>query len=181
MYDTITRRHIMSQAIKKSMVAVLAFVTEQGRMSKENLAKFTEEFCVAKGTTASTGPRELTILKDEEGNMIGRKCSCSGLWYDESYFSKGTTCTKLVDAAKSKLYNEGKKMEKDAQALLEEAKDLTDIMEKVAKYEEFDAALLAAKEYRIQPVAVTDEMRAGGFNSIGELAEAMGVEIQPEA
>ena len=170
----------MSLEIKKTMVDALAFVTENGRMSKENLALFTEQFCIAKsGATTSTGPREVTILKDANGEQLGRKCTVTGLWFDNSYFSKGTTCVKDADAAKGKLYNESKKMEKDAQSLLDEAKDITDVMEKVAKYEEFDAKLAEAKAYRLTPVTVTDEMKSGGVATIEELAESMGVEVNP--
>ncbi len=166
----------MSVAIKKTMEGPLAFIQEHGNLSKANLERFITEFCAIK-TGAPTGPREVTILKDVDGNMLGRKCSVTGLWYDESYFSKGTTVTKLADAAKGKLYNESKKMEKDAQVLLDEAKDLTDITEKVAKYEEYDAKLAEAKAYRLQPVEITEEMRSGGFESIEALAEDMGVEV----
>ena len=171
----------MSQAIKKTMVEVLAFVTENGRMSKENLQLFTENFCIAKSGSVSTGPREITILKNIDGEQLGRKCTVTGLWFDNSYFSKGTTCVKDADAAKGKLYNESKKMEKDAQSLLDEAKDITDVMEKVAKYEEYDAKLAEAKVFRLQPVEVTAEMTSGGVETIEELAESMGVEVNPVA
>ena len=171
----------MSQAIKKTMVEALAFVTENGRMSKENLQLFTDNFCVAKSGTVSTGPREVTILKDIDGEQLGRKCTVTGLWFDNSYFSKGTTCVKDADAAKGKLYNESKKMEKDAQSLLDEAKDITDVMEKVAKYEEYDAKLAEAKAFRLQPVEVTSDMTSGGVETIEDLAEFMGVEVNPVA
>lgn len=166
--------------IKKTMVGALAFVKKNGNMSKDNLETFINDFCVPKsGTAASTGPREVTILKDIEGEQLGRKCTVTGLWFDNSYFSKGTTCVKDADTAKGKLYNESKKMEKDAQALLDEAKDITDIEEKVAKYEEYDAKLAEAKAYRLQPVVVTDAMKQGGFETIEDLAKDMDVEVNP--
>lgn len=165
-------------AIKKTMVDALAFVEEHGNMSKENLNTFIKEFCEAK-SGASTGPREVTILKDEDGNMLGRKCTVTGLWFPADAFSKNTTCVKLADAAKGKLYGESKKMEKEAQKILDEARELTDIDEKVAAYEEYDKKLQEAKEYRLQPVEVTDEMKEGGFNSIEDLAEDLGVEVNP--
>ena len=171
----------MAQTIKKTMVEALAFVTEHGNMSKENLALFTNEYCVAKsGTTGSNGPREVTILKDIDGEQIGRKCTVTNLWFDNSYFSKGTTCVKSADTAKGRLYNESKKMEKDAQVLLDEAKDLTDIEDKVAKYEEYDAKLSEAKAHRLQPIDVTEEMTSGGFETIEDLASDMGVEVNPQ-
>jgi hypothetical protein len=167
--------------IKKTMVAVLAFVTENGNMSKDNLAKFTNEFCVSKSSNESTGPREITILKDNAGNMLGRKCTITGLWFEAERFSKGTTCVKEADAARVKQYNESKKMEKEALSILDEAKEITDVMEKVAKYEEYDTKLAEAKVFRTQPIAVTDVMTEGGFATIEELATAMGVELPTES
>ena len=167
-------------AIKKTMVDALAFVTEHGNMSQDNLALFTNNFCEAKGS-ASTGPREVTILKDIDGNQLGRKCTVTGLWFPNEAFSKNTTCVKLADAEKGKLYNESKKMEKEAQALLDEARDITDVAEKVAKYEEYDQNLAEAKAYRVQPVEVTDEMKEDGFETIEALAEDLGVEVNPTA
>ena len=169
----------MSDTIKKTMVDALAFVTEHGRMSADNLAKFTTEFCVAKSAPASTGPREITILKDIDGNQLGRKCTVTGLWFENDAFSKNTTCVKPADAAKGKLYNASKVMEKDAQDLLAEAKNITDVGKKVAKYEEYDAKLSEAKAYRLQPVEVTEEMKVGGVESIEELAANLVVEVNP--
>ena len=166
--------------IKKTMIEVLAFVTAHGNMSKENLDTFTNDFCIPKtGSTTSNGPREITILKDIDGEQLGRKCSVTGVWFDNSFFSKGTTCIKEADAAKGKLYTASKVMEKDAQVLLAEAKDITDIEEKVAKYEEYDAKLAEAKAHRLQDVTV--EVPAGGFDTIEALAEDMGVEVNPVA
>ena len=148
-------------------------------MSKENLEKFTNEFCVAKSATTSNGPREVTILKDIDGNQLGRKCTVTEKWFANDAFSKGTTCVKLADAERAKLYTESKKMERDAQKLLDEAKEITDVEEKVAKYEEYDKALADAKAFRTTPVTITDEMLVGGFDTIEDLAASMGVEVNP--
>lgn len=165
-------------AIKKTMVDALAFVQEHGNMSQDNLALFIKKFCEAK-SGQSTGPREVTILKDIDGNQLGRKCTVTDLWFPNGAFSKNTTCIKLADSEKGKLYNESKKMEKDAQALLEEARDITDVADKVAKYEEYDQKLAEAKAYRLQPIEVTDEMKEGGFDTIEDLANDLGVEVNP--
>lgn len=158
--------------IKKTMVEALEFVKAHGNMSKENLETFIKEFCEAK-SGSSNGPRELTILKDGEGNILGRKDTVIGLWYPIDRFSKGTTVIKEVDAVRGKLYAESKKMEKEAQKLLEEAKDITDIQEKVAKYEEFDKALEAAKAHRTQPIDILPEWKEGGFETMEELAQSL--------
>jgi len=165
--------------IKKTMVDVLAFVEKHGKMTPENLELFTNEFCIAKsGSNGSKGPREVTILKDIEGNQLGRKCTATGLWFDNSHFSKNTTINKKAEKLKLSLYHASKKAEKDAQVMLDEAKDITDITEKVAKYEAYDAALVAAKAIR-ETFAVTDEMKEGGRETIEALAKALNVEVNP--
>ena len=165
--------------IKKTMIGALAFITANGNLSAANLEQFTNEFCVAKsGTSGSNGPREITILKDIEGVQLGRKCSATGLWFDNSYFSKNTTLNKESEKAKVKLYHDGKKLEKDAQSILAEAKDITDIDEKVAKYEEYDAALTEAKNIK-STFVVTDAMTKDGVETIELLAESMDVEVNP--
>lgn len=165
--------------LKISMVAALVFVTEHGRMSADNLQLFTAEHCEGAGSTTSNGPREITILKDIEGVQLGRKCTVTGLWFPTERFAKNTTCVKSADAAKGKLYNASKVMEKNAQAILGEAKDIVDVNEKVAKYEEYDVKLAEAKAFRLQAVEVTTEMSEGGVDSIDELASNLGVEINP--
>jgi len=167
-------------AIKKTMVDALAFVQEKGNMSEANLNTFIKVYCEAKGSSSST-PREVSILKDIDGNQLGRKCTITGLWFPNEAFSKGTTCVKLADAEKGKLYSASKKMEKDAQTLLDEARSITDVANKVAKYEEYDAKLAEAKAYRLQPIEVTDEMTEGGFKTIQELADDLEVEVNPTA
>ena len=164
--------------VKKTMIAALAFVTEHGRMSADNLALFTANYCVAKGRGESNGPREITILKDIEGVQLGRKCTATNLWFDNTHFSKNTTINKPAEKVKVALYHEGKKLEKDAQSILVEAKDIVDVNEKVAKYEEYDAALASAKDIKATFV-VTDEMNADGVATIEELAQALGVEVNP--
>jgi len=169
----------MAQEIKKTMVEALEFVKTHGRMKEDKLEEFITKFCIKKDGATATTPREVTILKDVDGNQLGRKCSVTGLWFPNEAFSKGTSCIKLADSAKGKIYAESKKMEKDAQSLLDEARDLTDIQEKVAKFTEYDEKLLAAKEYRLQPVPVTDEMKQGGFESIEALAKHLKVKVNP--
>jgi len=166
----------MAQTIKKTMKPVLEFVTKFGNMTPAHLEQFTSEFCVARSGSTSTGPREATILRDENGNQLGRKCIATGLWFDNSHFSKNTTINKEAEKVKVALYHKGKKMEKEAQSLLEEAKDITDVMEKVAKYEEYDKALEAAKNIK-STFEVTDDMKQGGFETIDALAKSLNVPV----
>jgi len=167
----------MSDTIKKTMQEPLAFIKEHGNLSKENLEKFITRYCIPKTGSTSSSPREATILRDNEGNILGRKCTVTNLWFAADKFSKGTTSNKLADAAKGKLYNESKKIEKNAQSLLNEAKDIADIQEKVAKYEEYDAKLAEAKALRLQKPEITPEMTEGGFETIEQLAESLNVPV----
>ena len=166
----------MAKEIKKTMVDALAFITEHGNMSKENLELFTTNYCIAK-SGGSKGPRELTILRagsSVEDEILGRKCTITHKFFTIDRFSKNTSCIKEADAVKLKRYNESKKMEKAAQSLLAEARDITDVAEKVAKFEEYDAALAEATEYRKADFDVEFE---GGFDTIEDLAASLGVEV----
>ena len=147
-------------------------------MSKENLELFTTQFCYKASRGAGNGPREITILKDIEGVQLGRKCTATGLWFDNTHFSKNTTINKLAEKVKVKLYHDGKKLEQDAQSILLEAKELVDVNEKVAKYEAYDTALAEAKNIKAT-FEVTAEMSEGGVETIEELATALGVEVNP--
>lgn len=171
----------MAREIKKTMVAPLAWLAALAVLTEEQLGEFTEKFgYTSNGTSGvSTGPREVTILRDGE-TVVGRKCTVTGMFFDIERFSKNTTCIKEADAAKGKLYNESKKMEDNAKAILEEARTIEDIEEKVAKFEEYDVALQNAKAHRVQPVEVNEDWLVDGFETIEALAEHLGVEL-PEA
>ena len=170
----------MSQKeIKKTMEAPIAALTllVGSKFTEEKLQDFINQFGYKSEGTTTSGPREITILKDAEGNVLGRKCTVLGSFFKVDRFSKGATMVKEVEAVKAKLYTESKKMEKDAGALLDEARTLTDAGEKVAKYEEYDQKLVEAKNHRNQPVTI--ENIDGGFATIEELAKDLGVEVNP--
>ena len=162
----------MALEIKKTMVAPLAYLA--GVLTSEQLTEFTNQFCYKADGAVSTGPREVTILKDGE-DMVGRKCMVTNRFYPADRFAKGTTCIKEADGAKGKLYTESKKMEKDAMSLLDEARTIEDIEERVAKFEEYDQALQDAKEFRGQTIEVQPEWLDGSFETIEELAAELGI------
>ncbi len=165
----------MAKEIKKTMVAPLAWLA--GVLTAEQLEDFTNQFgYTSTGTTVATGPKEVTILRVGD-DVLGRKCTVTGLFFEIARFSKNTTCIKEADAAKGKLYNESKKMEEAAKAILEEARTIEDVEEKVAKFEEYDVALQNAKAHRLQPVVVDPEWLVEGFETIEALAEHLGVEL----
>ena len=165
----------MAKEIKKTMVAPLAWLA--GVLTAEQLEDFTNQFgYTSNGTAVSSGPREITILKIKD-EVLGRKCTVTGMFFDIAKFSKNTTCIKEADAVKGRLYNESKKMEEEAKAILEEARAIEDIEEKVAKFEAYDVALQDAKAYRLQPVVIDEAWLVDGFATIEELAENLGVEI----
>ena len=159
--------------IKKTMVNALAFVTENGNMSADNLEAFTNQFCIKKDGTVSK-PREFVKLFDEVGEVLGRRCSVTKLWFTiDNFFKDGSMC-KTADKAKAKLYGESKVMEKEAEALLKEARELEDPMEKLAGFETYDLALVKAREHRLQEVTVETE---GGVETIEALAEELNVAV----
>ena len=170
--------------IKKTMVEALAFVTEHGNMSESNLALLTTQFCEPKST--GTGkPRELVKLFSEAGEMIGRRCSVSKRWLSIDNFFKDVAMCKIVDKMKAKLYTESKAMEKAANEILATARDLTDPAEKLAAFENYDDEMVKAREHRLQTLEL-DLDEIGGFDTVEELAESMGVEVitsvaKPEA
>lgn len=168
-----------NKEIKKTMeapIAALALLVGS-KFTQEKLDDFINQFGYKAEGTVATGPRESTVLKDAEGNVLGRKCTVEGSFFTIGRFSKGATMVKEVEALKAKLYAESKKMEKDASALLDEARTLTDAGEKVAKYEEYDQKLVEARNHRNQPVTV--EGIEGGFATIEDLAKDLGVEVNP--
>ena len=168
----------MAREIKKTMVAPLVWLANV--LTAEQMTDFTEQFgYTSNGTSSvSTGPKEVTILRDGEV-VVGRKCTVTGMFFDIEKFSKNTTCIKEADGAKGKLYNESKKMEEAAKAILDEARTIEDIEEKVAKFEAYDVALQEAKAHRLQPVVIDEAWLVDGFATIEELAENLGIEITP--
>ena len=165
-------------AIKKTMVDALAFVTQYGNMSKDNLAIFTKQFCEAKDGSTTTGtPREAVKLYDVDGVLLGRKCTVTGKWFGADCFYKDGSIHKEADAAKAKLYTESKKMESEAQRILDEAREITDMEDKLAAYERYDTAMVEAKNHRLQPLDITIK---GGFDTIQDLAAALGVDVITE-
>ena len=180
-----TKESIVAKlGIKKTMAIVAMAMVEAGVpnvLKADKWESIVDAMKPADGSTGTSTPREITILKDVDGNQLGRQCSVTKLWFANESFNKGTTCVKLADSAKGKLYNESKVMEKAAMAIIDEARDITDVNEKVAKYEAYDKQLLEAKSHRAQAIVITDEMKEGGVESIDALAKELGVEVNPVA
>ncbi len=168
----------MARTVKKTMEKALEFVTQNGNMSADNLTLFTEQFCY-KAEEGTSKPREIVKLFNEAGAVLGRRCSITLKWLDISEFFKDGSMSKAADKVKAKLYTESKAMEKKAQELRTEAKDLTDPTEKLAAYEAYDDALEDAKAHRLQDISgdVEFDEETEVFDSIDELAEAMGVDV----
>jgi hypothetical protein len=171
--------------IKKTMIDALAFVTPL--LDEENLAKFTKDFCEAKTRSAGAGePRESVRLFDAEGNTIGRRCSALKLWMAPEEFNgdieKISICRE-ANKVKTKHNREADAIVRDAEAIRVEANGLEDAMEKLAKYEEYDAKLEEAKQLRATPITI-DDVEVNGFETAQELADELGVECildKPEA
>jgi len=164
--------------IKKTMVAALAFVTENGNMSAENLAKFTADYCAAKSGSGESKPREIVRLYDADGEILGGRCSSTLLWFAIDNFNKHHGIAKQTQNAKSRLATEAKLVETEAKVLLDEAREVTDAAEKLELFEQYDVKMLEAKEIRSTPVTTemfTEEVPY--FETIEELADDLGVEV----
>ncbi len=173
-------------SIKKTMVDALAFVTEHGNMSAENLELFTNDYCIAKGrATASGEPREIVRLFDEEGNTIGRRCSVFKLWLAPAGFNgdiEKMSISREANKLKTANLRKAEGIVRDAEVIRDEANDLEDPMEKLAKYEEFDAKLEEAKSVKTATIS-PDDVADGTedmFETIEELADALGVDVITE-
>ena len=171
----------MARTVKKTMEKALDFVTQNGNMSADNLQAFTEQFCY-KAEEGVSKPREIVKLFDVDGNVLGRRCSITHKWLEIGEFFKDGSMSKAADKVKAKLYTESKAMEKKAQELRIEAKDLTDPTEKLAAYEAYDEALEDAKTHRLQDISedVVFDEDTNTFDSIEELAEDLGVDVITE-
>lgn len=117
----------------------------------------------------STG--EQVTLKDEDGNLVGRKCSMTGKWFPADRFYTGASTIKEVEKAKNKIYEAAKKIETEALQLMKDARELEG-EDKLAKFEEADAKSLEAEATRktASEVEVTFE---GGFDTMEELLASL--------
>ncbi len=136
-----------------------------------------EQSMTAKAQTASGAPREVTLLKDLHGEVIGRLCTLSRKWFPIASFFKGTSVIKELDQEKAKVYNAAKKLEKEAEVIREEAKTAETPEDKLAVYDRYEAALDTAKAARTTPVDAKIVTKAGkdGLDSIEALADSLGV------
>lgn len=158
--------------VKKTMEPLAKELVAQGVDKLEGWDKILKLMLPAT-PEASSEPKEVTILKDEAGEMIARKCTITGKWYLAERFYKNGSIIKEADGAKNKLYAESKTMENTAKSILEEARSLTNVEDKLAKFEEYDRALEAAKAYRNQPVVVDEKWLEGSFDTMEDVKAAI--------
>lgn len=170
---------VVALGLKKTMGVTAVLLLAGGADKLNNWDEIVKSMQPKDGPAGESTPREVTILKDIEGNQLGRKCSVTGLWFPTDRFFKSGTLIKEADGAKNKLYSESKKMESDAKALLVEAREISDPMEKVAKFEEYDTALESAQKHRATEIAVVPKWTKGSFESIEALAKNLKVEVNP--
>lgn len=133
----------------------------------------------AKTQTASGAPREITLLKDVDGNVIGRKCTLSDKWFAIGEFFKGTSVIKQLDQEKARIYTAAKKLEKEAEVIRDEAKSAETPEAKLEVYERYENAIDEAKKARTIAVdtKIIAEESKDGLATIDELAKALGVEL----
>lgn len=132
---------------------------------------------VAKTSTGPATPREVTILRDVDQNILGRKCMLANKWFSISEFFKGTSVIKTLDQEKAKIYNAAKKLEKEANTIRDEAKTAETPEERLALYDKYEDAIDAAKAAQSVPVdaKIVAKAAEGGLDTIEDLASALGV------
>jgi len=176
-------------AIKKTMAGALAFVTEYGNMSIEDLATFTAEFCEAKGRSETSGePREIVRLYDKFGITIARRCSIFKVWLTPDMFNgniENMSVCREANKLKTANLRKSEAMVRGGEAIRLEAKELTDIEDKLAKFEEYDAILEDAKTIKSAAIEIDDVPESADelftyFETIEEIAESLGVEVITE-
>lgn len=150
--------------VKKTMEPLAKELVAQGVDKLEGWATILKLMLPAT-PEASSEPKEVTILKDADGNVIARKCTITNKWFEIERFYKNGTIIKEADGAKNKLYAESKTMEGKAKSILDEARTLVDVEAKLAKFEEYDKALVEAKEYRSQAIVIDEQWLVGSFDS----------------
>lgn len=159
---------VAPEGVKKTMQALAIELIKQGVDKTPGWDKILKLMLPAT-TESSSVPREVTILKDEAGEMIARKCTITNKWFLAERFYKNGSIIKEADGAKNKLYSESKAMENTAKSILEEARSLTNVEDKLAKFEEYDRALEAAKAYRNQQIVVDPAWLEGSFDSLEDV------------
>ncbi|NCB01242.1 MAG: hypothetical protein EOM67_03625 [Spirochaetia bacterium] len=158
--------------VKKTMESLAKELVEQGVNTMPGWDKILKLMLPAT-TESSSEPKALTILKDEAGEVIARMCTITNRWYLAERFYKNGSIIKEADGAKNKLYAESKTMENNAKSILEEARTLTNVEDKLAKFEEYDHALEAAKAHRNQPILVDEKWLEGSFDSLDEVKASL--------
>ena len=157
--------------VKKTMESLAKELVEQGVNTMPGWDKILKLMLPA--TESSSEPKALTILKDEAGEVIARMCTITNKWYLAERFYKNGSIIKEADGAKNKLYAESKTMENKAKSILEEARALTNVEDKLAKFEEYDHALEGAKAHRNQPILVDEKWLEGSFDSLDDVKAAI--------
>lgn len=158
--------------VKKTMESLAKELVEQGVNTMPGWDKILKLMLPAT-TESSSEPKALTILKDEAGEVIARMCTITNKWYLAERFYKNGSIIKEADGAKNKLYAESKTMENNAKSILEEARALTNVEDKLAKFEEYDRALEAAKAHRNQPILVDEKWLEGSFDSLDDVKASL--------
>ena len=147
--------------------------------TKEALKTFAHQFAVKSQRSSGDGkPREATKLFDDEGNMIGARCSATLVWMIGEEFTNMQSISKQGHSLKGALNTKARGVESEANALLVEARDAKTPADKLAIFENYDKEMLKAKEIRAKGISA-DEFVDGTltFDTVEELAKHLKVEV----
>jgi hypothetical protein len=153
-------------AIKKAYEEVYSFLKENENKKVSTILEDAGFLALVEAKRGgATG--EVVTLKDDEGNLIGRKCSFTGKWFPVDRFYTGASVIKEVEKAKNKVYADAKGIEAEAVELMKEARELTGA-EKLEKFEAADAKAQEAEAKRASAGEV-EVVFEGGFDTLDEL------------
>ncbi len=163
--------------IKKT--ATLTYTTistllEDGKIDQSAFDVISSTLTKIIGKSKASGEKVLHFLFDSENEVIGRYCNVTHKWYEIDRFAPKSGRVKEMDVLMKKEYTRVSKIKQEAEALfvtLTQA-DPSEKLELLTQYEEM-------KE-NAQPILPTSEELEGvegGFESVEELAEDLGVEV----
>jgi hypothetical protein len=166
--------------LKKTMEEPVSFLEGiVGKtLTKELFEKFVNDYAIKTSGNSTGKPREATKLYDKDGNILGGKCRATNLWFAAENFNHHHGLSKEADNVKNRLNTEAKKIEKEAEAILEEARKAENAQDKLKLFEKYDAELAKAKKVRDREITLKDfSKEVPHFATVEDLAKALKVEV----
>ena len=171
----------LPENIKKTSVATFVALTtllDAKEISQEIFDKLVLTITKTSKGVKGAGEKVIHFLYDDEDEVIARYCNVTHKWFPIDRFAPKSGRVKELDVLMKKEYarvNKIKKQAEDVFASLTQAspEDKLDIL---TQYEE-----LKEQATPILPTSEEIEAVEGGFDTVEDIASAMGVEVKTEA